>query len=194
MSIPRIPFQKAREAYPERINIGKKWSHVEEEILLKRISEGKTIEEIATEFKRTNGGIRARLIEHACNLIIRGKTIDEAAQVTTIDKTRINECLPARIFKHERKMEKKSKSVVALPITAKPQSDDFKELLSLTREVHVMLKELLSEKYQKKILPPHPPPPPPPPTIIKKPIMIVRAVKAVKAVKPQSSCMVQDDN
>ena len=166
------PFHKAKEAQPDLVNIGKKWSHVEEDILLNRIGEGKSIDEISVEFKRTTGGIRGRLTEIACRLVLSGKSIDDVVQITTIDKTRINECLPAHRYKHERKVEKKTKTIAALPGTVKPQTDDLKELLTLTRDIHTMLKELLSEKNNKAR-----------PTIIK------------KVVKPSSvSYMFRDDN
>ena len=160
----QTPFQKTRDANPTLTNIGKKWSKSEEADLLNRISKGESIQQIATEFKRTTGGIRARLIDIACAMVLSGKSMEEAKSTTTIEKARIQECLPARKFKSERKKENN-------PTQPQPeQNSDIKELLSLTRDIHSMMKELLAQKN------------PQPPVIKKniKPIM-------------KSSCLIRDD-
>lgn len=47
---------------PETYNAGKKWETHEDELLVKLVNEDKSYEEIAKEFKRTVGSIRARIM------------------------------------------------------------------------------------------------------------------------------------
>ena len=166
----QTPFQKTRDANPTLTNIGKKWSKSEEADLLNRISKGESIQQIATEFKRTTGGIRGRLIDIACAMVLSGKSIEEAISTTTIEKARIQECLPARKFKSERKKENNPTQPQPQPQPQPEQNSDIKELLSLTRDIHSMMKELLAQKN-------------PQPPVIKK---IIKPI-------PKPSCLIRDD-
>lgn len=56
---------------------GFKWTNEEDKILLKLVSEDKTIDEIANEHKRTTGAIRARLYNHAYKLHKQNHSIDD---------------------------------------------------------------------------------------------------------------------
>jgi uncharacterized protein (DUF433 family) len=167
------PFQKTRDENPTLTNIGKKWSKSEETDLLNRISKGESIQEIATEFKRTTGGIRGRLIDIACAMVLSGKSMEEAIQTTSIDKARIQECLPYRKNKEDRK---KSKTPEQAQIQTEPkqqseQNSDIKELLFLTRDIHSMMKEFLAQKN--------------PPAAVKK-LLTIKTIS-----KPR--CLINDD-
>jgi len=150
------PFQKTRDENSTLTNIGKKWSKSEETDLLNRISKGESIQEIATEFKRTTGGIRRRLIDIACTMVLSGKSMEEAIQTTTIDKARIQEYLPYRKNKEDRKKSKTPEQAQIQSEQAQIQSEqaqaqpeqnlDIKELLSLTRGIHSMMKEFIAQK------------------------------------------------
>ena len=166
-SSKQSPLQKTRDENSTLTNIGKKWSKSEETDLLNRISKGESIQQIATEFKRTTGGIRGRLIDIACAIVLSGKSMEEAIQITTIDKARIKECLPYRKNKEERKKEKN-------PVEQHPQPEqntDIKELLSLTRDIHSMMKEFLAQKN--------------PPAAVKK-LLTIKTIS-----KPR--CLINDD-
>ena len=65
-------------------NHGKPWSRSSENLLLRKISEEESIENISNYFKRTEGGIKARLRELACRFVEDGKTIEEASTYTKI--------------------------------------------------------------------------------------------------------------
>ena len=51
---------------------------------MKKISEGKSYEEISKEFGRTRGGITSRLKQIACEMVELGKSIEYASEKTTI--------------------------------------------------------------------------------------------------------------
>jgi len=167
------PFQKMRDENPTLTNVGKKWSKSEEADLLNRISKGESIQEIATEFKRTYGGIRGRLIDIACTMVLSGKSIEEAISATTIDKARIQECLPAHKYKEERKKSNKSEQAQSQPELKQQleQNSDIKELLSLTRDIHSMMKKILAQNNA------------PPP---------VKKLLTIKAIS-KPSCLISDD-
>jgi len=164
-----------RDENPTLTNVGKKWSKSEEADLLNRISKGESIQEIASEFKRTYGGIRGRLIDIACTMVLSGKSIEEAISATTIDKARIQECLPAHKYKEERKKSNKPEDTQAQsqpePKQQLEQNSDIKELLSLTRDIHSMMKEILAKNNA------------PPP---------VKKLLTIKAIS-KPSCLISDD-
>lgn len=58
-------------------NRGKSWNKIEDEKLLKLIKNGKTLNDIALEHKRTRGGIRSRLNVIARDLHENGMTIKD---------------------------------------------------------------------------------------------------------------------
>ena len=79
-----INFAKTRKDNADLPNIGLLWTTEQENTLMKKISEGKTYEEISKEFGRTKGGIRSRLRNIACEMVELGKSIDYASEKTTI--------------------------------------------------------------------------------------------------------------
>jgi hypothetical protein len=159
------PFQKTKEQNPTLTNIGKSWSKEEEKDLLYRISKGETIKQISTEFKRTNGGIRSRLKYIACNMVLSGKSMEEATQMTTINNTSIKKAMLKYNYKGDNESYKNTSSQ-----PEEQQNSDLKELITLTREIHTMLKELVTQNK-------------PAPPVIKK---IINPIT-------KSSCLISDD-
>jgi hypothetical protein len=125
-------FQKAREKNPDLPNIGKIWSNDQENLLLKRVAEGKNHEELSKEFGRTTGGIRSRLREIACEMIALGKSIEYAMEKTQLSKEVIQESLNKRNIAKEKKIVKNN------PI--EPQKKDMKEVIDLMKEIRDLLK------------------------------------------------------
>ena len=77
-------------------NIGAPWTNYQENLLLKRISEGKTREQISKEFGRTVGGIRSRLRQIAYDMIEIGKSLEYTSEKTTIPIDDIKKSMIAR--------------------------------------------------------------------------------------------------
>lgn len=90
-------------------NIGSPWTNEEENLLLKRISEGKTREEISKEFGRTVSGIRSRLKHIACEMVELGKSVEYASEKTNVDILYITQGILARNNYENKKKEKESK-------------------------------------------------------------------------------------
>jgi flagellar motility protein MotE (MotC chaperone) len=104
-------YQSSRDKHPELLNIGKPWTTEQENLLIKKVGEGKNHEELSIEFGRTTGGIRSRLREIACEMIGLGKTIEYAIEKTKLSKEVIQESLDKRGVARERKVAKKEKKV-----------------------------------------------------------------------------------
>jgi hypothetical protein len=112
-------------------NHGKPWDYQDENLLLKKLSEGESIENISNYFKRTEGGIRSRQRELAYRFVEEGKTVEEASKFTRISIEEIE----------------KSISLRKLALKANNQKREKEEtLLSVAIEIRDILKELLKKK------------------------------------------------
>lgn len=81
MSI-RYHIIKQLKEQPETVAAGSKWPPEEEEQLIHSLANGKDIDEIAKEHKRTVGGIRSRMRNIAVSMIENdGKSIEEVCVV-----------------------------------------------------------------------------------------------------------------
>uniref|UniRef100_A0A6C0ANF0 Uncharacterized protein n=1 Tax=viral metagenome TaxID=1070528 RepID=A0A6C0ANF0_9ZZZZ len=101
-------------AAPEGLtNMGKPWSQEELNQLLQEIKEKKSIVDIATLHKRTQGGINSRLRETAAILHLNeNKTIQECIEITGLDKSDIIDAISRReynIIMKAKKVETKEK-------------------------------------------------------------------------------------
>ena len=112
-------------------NRGKPWSNADESLLLKKISDEETIENISVYFKRTKGGIKSRLRELACRFVDDGKTIEQASEYTTIPVEEIEKSIKLRA--------NSSKELVVQNIKKE------ETLLSVVIEIRDLLKELLKK-------------------------------------------------
>jgi hypothetical protein len=134
-------FQKAREKNLDLPNIGKIWTSDQENLLLKRVAEGKNHEELSKEFGRTTGGIRSRLREIACEMISFGKSIEYAMEKTQISKELILESVNARKNYLEKKSLNKEK-IKAKPVVLQKPSE-MREVIDLMKEIRDLLKKFL---------------------------------------------------
>ena len=95
-----IYFQELR-SNPDTCNAGKKWYDNDDELLVKLINENKPYEEIAFEFKRTTGSIRARVIDKIILKEYDGENIQELARKYNFDDSEyLEKCIKARIQKN----------------------------------------------------------------------------------------------
>lgn len=106
-------YKAAKEKNPELINIGKKWSKDEENLLLRRIKENKSHIDISVEFKRTVGGISSRLREIAVKAYNDDEPIEIIELYTGISKETILDEVQRNKLKIESKKCKKKVNKMA---------------------------------------------------------------------------------
>lgn len=130
-------WQKTIDANPELTRIGQPWDKDEEQNLLNRISEGKSIDEISVEFKRAKGGIRARLKMIAKEMLTSEKSIMEVSKLTGMSESALEQIANAQ--KHPVKAQTKIHEInpdataVIKHLIDRTYKDDIAELLTLTR-------------------------------------------------------------
>ncbi len=112
-------------------NHGLPWYQKDEDLLLKKISEGETVDEISKYFKRTNGGITSRLRELACRFVEDGTTIEQASMYTRVAVEDIEKSINLR------KLGAKN--------TSKPVLKKEDTILSVVIEIRDLLRELLNK-------------------------------------------------
>ena len=87
---------------PETSNAGKKWETEEDELLVKLVNEDKSYEEIAKEFKRTVGSIRARIIDKIIFPEYNNENISELAKKYNFNNVEyLERCMKVKIAKKE---------------------------------------------------------------------------------------------
>jgi len=95
-------YKAAKEKHPELVNIGKKWSVQEEELLLACIKEGKSHLSISTEFKRTTGSITSKLKDLAVRYFNDEEPIQIIKALTGLSEEDINEAVKYKKSKKEK--------------------------------------------------------------------------------------------
>uniref|UniRef100_A0A6C0D5I4 AAA+ ATPase domain-containing protein n=1 Tax=viral metagenome TaxID=1070528 RepID=A0A6C0D5I4_9ZZZZ len=100
-------YKRAIEKNPELINIGKKWSQEEEKLLLERIKEGKSHNDISIEFKRTRGGISSHIKDLAIKYYNDDEPIEIIQHITRLSKDIIMEAVE---HQKNKKLNKKERS------------------------------------------------------------------------------------
>lgn len=94
---------------PETCNAGKKWETDEDELLIKLVNDNKYHEEIAKEFKRTVGSIRARIMDKIIFPEYNNENIKELAEkYNWSDVEYLEKCMKCKMSSFEEK-EKQSK-------------------------------------------------------------------------------------
>ena len=142
-------FEEAKHANPDLSNIGSPWTTEQENTLIKRISDGKTHEEISKEFGRTVGGIKSRLKQIACDMVELGKSVEYASEKTTIPIGDIKRTIVAKNNYELKKKEKVSKyDKYAITITEK--KDDNPKNNYLTHDIKQMKEDIKEMKEQTK--------------------------------------------
>jgi ATP-dependent DNA helicase PIF1 len=100
-------FKKAIDKNPELINIGKKWSQEEESLLLQRIKENKSHNDISIEFKRTHGGSTSHIKQLAIKYYNDEEPIEIIQNITGLSKEIIMEAVENEKNKKLNKSSKK---------------------------------------------------------------------------------------
>jgi len=88
---------------PETCNAGKKWETNEDELLIKLVNENKSHQEISIELKRTEGSIRARIIDKILFPEYNNENITELAKKYKFnDVEYLERCIKVRIAKKKK--------------------------------------------------------------------------------------------
>jgi len=182
MSISRNKFwQKAMDANPHLTRIGQPWGKDEEQNLLDRISEGKSIDEISVEFKRAKGGISSRLKMIATEMLTSGKSVMEVSKLTGMSHSALEQS--ARAHKIPVKTQTKIQEInpdataVIKHLIDQTYKDDIAELLTLARDINSMLKDIMGDVVAAEE--------PVVKAIVKAPVIIKRVMKG--------ACLIQED-
>ena len=174
-------WQKTIDANPELTRIGQPWDKDEEQNLLNRISEGKSIDEISVEFKRAKGGIHARLKMMARDMITNGKSLMEVSKLTGISDSDLEKIgnSQKKLVKGQTKIQEINPDATAVikHLIDRTYKDDIAELLTLTRGIHSMLKDIMGDTVaaDEPIVK----------AIVKAPVIIKKRVKG--------DCLIQED-
>lgn len=80
----------------EPVRQGKSWTYEEQDTLLRHAVAQTPYVEIAQKLERTEGGVKARLRYIACNLVLDGKSYQEASDRTGLDIPIIEEAMKLR--------------------------------------------------------------------------------------------------
>ena len=129
--------------YPSRM--GQPWKDDEIDKLLASIQKKKSIEEIAKEHSRTEGGIRSYINKLATDYHFNDKRpIEEIQKITGLTKEKIEDAIKRREYKDSAKKDivKKTKSIT------KPVSDNeptMKEVVSMLKDIQEKLNMLLEK-------------------------------------------------
>lgn len=120
---------------PETCNAGKKWETEEDELLVKLVNENKSHQEIAIEFKRTEGSIRARIIDKILFSEYNNENITELAKKYNFnDIEYLERCIKVRIAKKEN-------AIIAENIISNETKEEYEE----------RMEKIKKEKLNKKI-------------------------------------------
>jgi len=148
MSIKKF-WQKTIDANPHLTRIGQPWDKDEEQNLLNRISEGKSINEISVEFKRAKGGITSRLKMMARDMLTNGKSVMEVSKLTGISDSDLEKIgnSQKKSVKSQTKIQEINPDATAVikHLIDHTYKDDIAELLTLTRGIHSMLKDIVGD-------------------------------------------------
>ena len=131
---------------PETYNAGKKWETNDDELLIKLFNEDKSYQEIAKEFKRTIGSIRARIIDKIIFPEYNKENIKELAEKYKFDDVEyLERIIKARIAKEE-------KSKIAKKILENETKEDY-NIRMLNKKIEInQIKKAGGEKYYDLLL------------------------------------------
>lgn len=135
---------------PERH--GKPWSTIELEQLLGEIQKKKTLEEIATEHQRTNGGIRSKLRDIAADYYYNdNRPIQEIMKLTGLDIETVTDAISKRQYQMDMKEKKQKEQPAQQTITqafqTQPKQQEPEEkrerMIPILKDIRDMMKEML---------------------------------------------------
>lgn len=122
-------YKAAKEKHPDLVNIGKKWSTQEEELLLASIKEGKSHLSISTELKRTTGSIIVRLKELAVRYFNDEEPIQIIMNLTGLSQEDINEAVEHNKSKKEKTKTKEKKNKATQDIRVLMQDMNISKMI-----------------------------------------------------------------
>lgn len=136
-------------ARPERH--GKRWEDEEVEYILNRVQRNANYITIATEIKRTPSSVRSQIRRIACDMIDRGKTVDEVSAITRLTAAEIDEALKLRELALEMKKVKESRPPPPPPpkpihpfFLARPE-EKKDGMIELLVEIRDLLRQLVNK-------------------------------------------------
>lgn len=126
--------------------LGNKWETNDDELLIKLFNEDKSYQEIAKEFKRTIGSIRARIIDKIIFPEYNKENIKELAEKYKFDDVEyLERIIKARIAKEE-------KSKIAKKILENETKEDY-NIRMLNKKIEInQIKKAGGEKYYDLLL------------------------------------------
>ena len=126
--------------------LGNKWQTNDDELLIKLFNEDKSYQEIAKEFKRTIGSIRARIIDKIIFPEYNKENIKELAEKYKFDDVEyLERIIKARIAKEE-------KSKIAKKILENETKEDY-NIRMLNKKIEInQIKKAGGEKYYDLLL------------------------------------------
>ena len=117
------------------VNVGNKWTELEEMLLIEELSENKSIDEIAKNHSRTVCGIKSRIKEIAYKLYRQNKPIEEITMTTKLSEIDVIKHIKERQYKSKILLDKKTQNKLEIQI------DDMKNDIN---EIKKSLKEIFS--------------------------------------------------
>ena len=138
---------------PSTCNAGKKWETEEDELLVKLVNENKSHQEIAIEFKRTEGSIRARIIDKIIFPEYNNENITELAKKYNFnDIEYLERIIKAQISKKERSNDN---SRIAKKIFENQTDEEYERSIQQKKEKLIernQIKAIGGEKYYELLL------------------------------------------
>ena len=149
--------KKDPSKYPARM--GLKWEAEEVDKLLVNIQEKTSLEEIAADHQRTNGGIKGQLQKLAAEYwFTHRKSIESITNLTGLSKSEIEDIIDKENTKAENKKEKKSNSIKdtkelqpnsqeapIVPLVVYSNSEQLKQERFTTRQTARVLRKQIPE-------------------------------------------------
>ena len=121
---------------PERL--GESWSDKEDARVLEMVQEENSVEDIATELKRTKGSITARLRHLAVDMSKSGITIENISLLTTLPLEDIAKSIKKDVEKEIEKKRKKEE-LAQVPVA------DIMEIKVVLYEMRDLLRKIASK-------------------------------------------------
>lgn len=127
--------------------MGQPWRDSEVQKLLTSIQMKKSIQEIALEHGRTEGGITSEIRKLATDYHFNdNRPIEEIQKYTGLSKEAIEDAIKRRKWKEENKEERKAAKVAEVSVVANLAEDsEMKQVLTLLKDIQSKLSSLLDK-------------------------------------------------
>lgn len=136
---------------PERH--GKRWEDDETQYVLGRIKQGAWPAQIASEVKRTTGGIVSRLREIACDSVKNGMSLEDASVLTSLMVDQIEQAIKRRELACEFKEKRKNVQVELKQTTLRPffLNKPEESVLDVVVEIRDLLRQLVQNQQPQHV-------------------------------------------